>query len=288
MTNQRKFRDLAITLVVIQLGYILAFVWLLFLKDHAILERYLGFNIPHYKNLELMTLIITISTLTIFIYSLLHYFKASYLEQEYAQEKLKNELSQNTIHLLRCHRHDFLNHLQVILGYIQLNKTTKAEEYIKNINQELSDIRIISNIQLPEVAVLLYTKKAEANQSNIKLNFDFETDLSEIAIKQTDLVRIVSNLIDNAFYELKKLTNSVEKIVEVSFNYFDNHLVIEVFNTSTYIEDTDIIFTYGYTTKGELGSGIGLYNVKELVEKYHGRITVESDNESGTTFIITI
>lgn len=288
MTRQRKFRDLALTLVVIQLGYILAFVWILYLKDHTILERYLGFSIPHYKNLELMTLIITISTSTIFIYSLLHYFKASHLEQEYAKEKIQNELSQNTIHLLRCHRHDFLNHLQVILGYIQLNKTKKAEAYIKNINQEVSDIRVISQIQLPEVAVLLYTKKEEAYRANIKLSFDFETDLSEITIKQTDLVRIVSNLIDNAFFELKKLDPAIKKIVEVSFSYFDNHLVIEVFNTGSYIENAEIIFNYGYTTKGNLGSGIGLYNVKELVDKYHGSITVESDRENGTTFVITI
>ncbi|MEG6523223.1 sensor histidine kinase [Desulfotomaculum sp. 1211_IL3151] len=288
MTRQQKFRDLALTLVVIQLGYILAFVWVLYLKDHSILERYLGFRIPHYKNLELMTLIVTISTTTIFIYSLLHYFKASCLEQEYAKEKLQNELAQNTIHLLRCHRHDFLNHLQVILGYIQLNKTNKAEEYIKNINQEVSDIRVISQIQIPEVAVLLYMKKDEAYRSNIKLVFDFETDLSNISLKQTDLVRIISNLIDNAFFELKKLNASVEKIVEISFNYSNDHLVIEVFNTGSYIEDTERIFDYGYTTKGNLGSGIGLYNVKELVDKYHGSITVESDRENGTTFVVTI
>lgn len=288
MLKQRTLRDVSITLIILQLSIVLACLWMIILKDHLMVERYLGYHFPHIKHLEVIALVTTISLSSFIIYFLLHYFRTSKLEQEYVHEKLQNEMAQNAIHLLRCHRHDFLNHLQVILAYIQLNKLPQAATYIMNINEEIHSIRMENDINLPEVAVLLYTKREEAQQNNISFSFNFARDLPEIHLKETDLVRILSNLIDNALYELKNLPDSAQKIIEITFEKHDNLHYIEVFNTSSFIEDTAVIFNYGFTTKGGKGSGIGLFNVKRLVEKYNGKITVESDRERGTTFAITI
>lgn len=287
MLKQRTLRDVSITLIILQLSIILACQWIIILKDHHIAERYLGYQFPRVVHLEIIALVTTLFLSIFIIYFLLHYFRTSNLEQEYMHERLQNEMAQKAIHLLRCHRHDFLNHLQVILGYIQLNKLPQATKYIMNINEEIRSIRMDNDIKLPEVAVLLYTKREEANRHNISFSFNFSNDLPEMHIKETDLVRILSNLIDNALFELKKLPDSAEKIIEVAFEKHDNLHYIEVYNTSSYIEDTEVIFNYGFTTKGGNGSGIGLFNVKCLVEKYNGKITVESDREHGTTFAIT-
>lgn len=288
MTQQRTLRDISITLIIIQLAILLAYLWIIIFKDDVVLERYLGYRLPHPQNVEIIILGTTLSLSSVVIYFLLHYFRASHLEQMYVREKLQNEMAQNTIHLLRCHRHDFLNHLQVILGFIQLNKLDKASDYIMNINAEIRGIHITNDIQLPEVAVLLYTKREEALRYNISFSFELTDGLQKPSIKETDLVRILANLIDNAFYELKKLPDTVEKQVEVTCEKLDDHLYIEVYNTGSFIEDSGAIFQYGFTTKGNEGTGIGLFNVQQLVEKYHGKIEVESDPDSGTTFAITI
>ena len=39
--------------------------------------------------------------------------------------------------LLRLQRHDFLNHLQVIHGYLQLNKPEKATDYLMRAIDEI-------------------------------------------------------------------------------------------------------------------------------------------------------
>ncbi len=48
----------------------------------------------------------------------------------------KNELftDKEVITLLRKQRHDFINHVQVIYAYLQMNKQEKAEEYIDKLD----------------------------------------------------------------------------------------------------------------------------------------------------------
>jgi sensor histidine kinase regulating citrate/malate metabolism len=222
------------------------------------------------------------------IYLVTELNRMSELEAQLVQAKTARDLSDQNLRVLRCHRHDFLNHLQVILGYIQLGKVQTAEEYIKGINEELKGIRVISGLSIPEVSVLLLFMRQKAVQSNIRLDCDIKADLTEISVNPQDLVRILSNLIDNAIYELKD-SNRKEKLISVSISNEGKKLHIEVYNTGSYISGRINIFSYGYTTKGDKGSGLGLYVVKDLVEnKYKGKIELVSDRDYGTRFSIAI
>lgn len=214
--------------------------------------------------------------------------RMSDLEAQFISEQTARDLTEQNLRVLRCHRHDFLNHLQVILGYIQLGKVQPAEEYIKGINEELKGIRAISGLSIPEISVLLLFMRQKAGESNIRLDCDIKADLSEIAINPQDLVRIMSNLIDNAIFELKD-SDQKDKLISVSLNSEGKKLNIEVFNTGSHIADRSNVFSYGYTTKGDKGSGLGLYVVKDLVEnKYKGKIELVSDRDYGTRFSIAI
>lgn len=54
-------------------------------------------------------------------------------------------------------------------------------------------------------------------------------------------------------------------------------------------ETVDKIFEPFFTTKGpEEGTGLGLYNVKTIVNKLHGTIAVDSCVDKGTTFTISL
>ena len=51
-------------------------------------------------------------------------------------------------------------------------------------------------------------------------------------------------------------------------------------------QNIDLIFKNGFSTKGE-GSGTGLYQVKTTVENFGGKITVESQENVGTSFSVS-
>lgn len=51
-----------------------------------------------------------------------------------------NKISDESKTLIKLQRHDFLNHIQVIQGFLQLGKTEKALDYIESIIDDVRDI----------------------------------------------------------------------------------------------------------------------------------------------------
>ena len=51
-----------------------------------------------------------------------------------------NNISEESKVLIKLQRHDFLNHIQVIQGFLQLGKPDKALNYIENIIEDIRDV----------------------------------------------------------------------------------------------------------------------------------------------------
>jgi len=96
----------------------------------------------------------------------------------------------------------------------------------------------------------------------------------------------ITTLIDNVISNSEKA--GANKI-SFCFSKKDNSLLIEISDDGKKgIEKENLkkIFELGYTTTG--GSGIGLYQAKDIVEKLNGDIVAESTKGIGTTFKITL
>ncbi|MDW3649939.1 MAG: PAS domain-containing sensor histidine kinase [Bacteroidia bacterium] len=117
---------------------------------------------------------------------------------------------------------------------------------------------------------------------NIEGKADFVTDL-------TRLNTIFNNLLSNAFryHDPEK----EESFIEVNIKLERDEVLIQVKDNGIGIEEKyqDKIFQMFYrATQKSQGSGIGLYIVKEAVEKLGGEISVESEAGLGTTFNLRI
>lgn len=124
--------------------------------------------------------------------------------------------------------------------------------------------------------------------NNVAFNMSIDQDevfrSDEIALKL-----ILNNLLSNAFkYQNKKSKNkSVEVLIQV-------HKSV----ATVYVKDTGIgilgshvgeIFKLFYRSNSqEVGSGLGLYNVKSALLKLNGQIEVNSVLHQGTTFKVII
>ena len=290
MPYKRKvwLRNSLICILVLQIFLIFLLSQHIFLFNRGTKDLY-GFAVISTGQAVTALLFLSISLLSLSLYIVCELFKMSKLEVDLSNKKVAQELTEQNLRLLRCQRHDFLNHLQVVSGYIQMGKANKATKYIQEINQSLRGVRVISGLNMPEASVLLLSKREEAANYDINFNYDLKTDLSNVKIKEYDLVRILSNLIDNAIYELKKSDSPGQKNVNIVIDKVEETLYIEIFNSGSFIPDTQQIFNYGFTTKGNNGSGFGLYIVKDLVKnKYNGNIDVESSESLGTNFKISI
>ncbi|NJN28064.1 MAG: GHKL domain-containing protein [Cyclobacteriaceae bacterium] len=100
---------------------------------------------------------------------------------------------------------------------------------------------------------------------------------------------ILKNLVSNAirYHDYTKQN----LFIKVNITFRSNFAVISVSDNGIGIEDRhlDNIFKMFYrANESSKGSGLGLYIVKETVDKLHGNITVKSVKDAGTTFTLTI
>ena len=71
-----------------------------------------------------------------------------------------------------------------------------------------------------------------------------------------------------------------KKELEVFIDEDNKYYSINVKNRTEGVKLSDLsnIFKMGYSTKGE-GRGYGLYNVKNIVDKYKGKIQISLDDD---------
>lgn len=121
---------------------------------------------------------------------------------------------------------------------------------------------------------------------DITLNFVCE-DKIEYKIKQIDFESIVINMITNAFEQVKGREN---REITITISQSTSHLIIYFEDSGTGVPEgkEKEIFRPFETTK-ENGIGLGLNIVKDIVEKYHGEISVRrSETLLGAKFIVTL
>ena len=114
--------------------------------------------------------------------------------------------------------------------------------------------------------------------------FDLQP-LSEIYLKDTDIVSILSNLIDNAIENCDKCKNKKTINIMLKIDNADN-FIISVKNTipSKYKFDKNNIVS---SKKDKMKHGYGIKNIIKIVEKNHGHYDFEcNENEFWFSVII--
>ena len=168
----------------------------------------------------------------------------------------------------------------------------KVRDLVNNIHSYYSRKRGNVNVmevqfeQLLRETVEMYQIQAAMEGVDIHLHVDqqepFQTDEAAVQL-------IVNNLLSNAIkYTNKDRPKPMIKI-EVKTDGDTAYLTVEDNGIGIQPEFSDKIFEMFYrATHQSLGSGFGLFNVKDALTKLKGTIEVESEYGVGTKFIVTI
>ena len=130
--------------------------------------------------------------------------------------------------------------------------------------------------------------RVQAEKRNISLEFSAPSEPVRIRADRSDLDRIFMNLISNGL-KYNRDGGRLTVIVEMS----GNTVVTSFRDTGIGMSQKDVanlfqeFFRVRNSKTGSIsGTGLGLATVKRVLAEYNGRITVESEEDAGSTFTV--
>ena len=133
-----------------------------------------------------------------------------------------------------------------------------------------------------------YMLSLKANEMGIKVNYNPGPVDHKIRIAPKEIRRCLLNLISNA---IDACADNVEGQVNIYTKLIDDKIMrIKISDNGCGIskEDQKKVFQVFFSTKGPMGTGLGLAVTQKIILEHEGTITVISEPEQGTTFTIDL
>ncbi|MBC2397330.1 Spo0B domain-containing protein [Clostridium tetanomorphum] len=108
------------------------------------------------------------------------------------------------IESLREQRHDFMNELQIIYGYLQVDKYDKAKEFIKKISLENESLSQIYSLGDNYLGYCLEKNIKRVSSRDIDVNIDIEISYFSKKHFYNEYNKKI-NLVNNIFNDLEKI-----------------------------------------------------------------------------------
>ncbi len=183
---------------------------------------------------------------------------------------------------LRARNHEFKSRIAAIGLLAKNGEYDRLLKMVEDVEADYRKDRIIHDTGNIIVDNIIDMKYEEIQ----KYGIDFQPklgDLKELAIKDDDLVIILSNLLDNAIEACRKCEGDRE--ISLKFTIEDGNIILAVSNT---YDGHSIRKNGAYvSTKTASGDhGIGIKNIVRIIGKYHGDYTIEEKDGRFSFYIL--
>ncbi|MFE8697166.1 sensor histidine kinase [Cytobacillus sp. FJAT-53684] len=186
---------------------------------------------------------------------------------------------------VRSDRHDLNNHLTVISGLIKINNFSGAESYI---NEIIGEVKINNQALLvhnPVLASMLYSKMEKFQKGEISFRSNIKSEQITRLISSTDLIRLISNLLDNAYDAAMELPVG-KRLIAFEMTETDQELQLIVKNASVNSKLDEKLFKPGMSTKAtDKSRGFGLSIIQEVANRYGGSFLIKNENQLIVSYI---
>lgn len=168
--------------------------------------------------------------------------------------------------------HDFQNHLCTILELLAQQQYAQSRQYIQELVQMQAGRSVVVNTHHPIVDAILTQKYQLAQEANITMQLQVN-DLSGLHLQASELVVLLSNLLDNAIEACQKL--DADRQIQLTLTMQDS-VFLSIRNTSL------PVFCSGDgipTTKANPNAhGYGLAGACRVLENVHAEYTYQYQN----------
>lgn len=174
---------------------------------------------------------------------------------------------------LRTFKHDYINILSSLLGYIDSKDYNGLETYFnekilptkEQININNDRLSQLGKIEIPALKGLLSSKFIYAYELGIQVFIDISEPIDTISMDIIDLSRILGVFLDNAIEGSLEVSHP-----QLNFNIVKNKTSIAIITTNNFINHHIPLSQINQSSVSTKGSnrGLGLYNVKQILKPY--------------------
>jgi stage 0 sporulation protein B (sporulation initiation phosphotransferase) len=111
------------------------------------------------------------------------------------EQKLFTQQTDQLLKVLNQQRHDWLNHFQVLLGYLRLGRPEQGEEYLKRVTELAYQDSMIARINSSLLSVFFLTFNALHTDLLLDVEVCNQVNLKEASVPETDLFRVVTDVV---------------------------------------------------------------------------------------------
>ena len=189
---------------------------------------------------------------------------------------------ENMYRQARGWRHDYRNHIQVLISYAEMGDLESLKAYLYELSIDLNSVDTVLKTGNKMTDVILNSKISLAKSRNITVRADAHVPVS-LTTSEIDLCIIMGNLFDNAIEACMRLPEE-ERLIRIYMDMKNTQLYMSFTNTTAQRKQKKEAGRFR-TTKG-LGHGYGLVRVDTIVERYQGYINRNSEDGAFTTEIL--
>ena len=177
--------------------------------------------------------------------------------------------------------HDIKHHLRALERLLQNGDQREALSYIESVQEPLQCKMIPVHTGVDIVDTVIYEAKEKAEQRNILLQVETPILPSELKIEDRELCVLCANLLDNALKAAKeqiKLNIAIAAgflVIEMENDYKEKPLV----KNNHFVSETE---------QGSLAHGWGMKIIEQIVEKYHGELTIRVDVQVSIKMLLDV
>jgi sensor histidine kinase regulating citrate/malate metabolism len=175
------------------------------------------------------------------------------------------------LEVIHVQRHDFLNHLQVISGFLQLNKPERIREYIKLVTADMNVMSQTSRFKIPELTAALLVGFNEAAKYKDEMELTVDSNLDGCTVPGP-VVGSALKIVIESYLENMCSSESCTKNFKVSLAENSTGYTICLSSQAFFIEDPVLLIKR-------------LEPVKELLNKYSGELRTALSRESLEIFL---
>lgn len=167
-------------------------------------------------------------------------------ELHHTDKQAPHEASESAVHeseqdlrvlrLFNHYRHDWMNDIQILMGYVQLKKYDKLLKMMEKIKDKVQQESLISKLGMPSLILYLFAFKSEVKELQLNIRINEEIHLQELPYPN-EVAEGVMMLLEGFKQEALTQADSEVHALELTWSKQERTLSLHISYEGGYLPD---------------------------------------------------